>query len=127
MNAPSPEKQARNRCNRLANGRFTGKRLTDGVYVSRETIDIVLSACPGDEWKAIVALARFAGLRVPAEFASLTWGDIDWKASRLTIRSQKTNAARSSASYCNSENPGAKHRKTSQVAPAGFEPATCRL
>jgi len=63
-------------------------------YVGRDTIHAVIEACPNDEWRAVFALARYAGLRVPSEIVALTWGDIDWQASRLTVRSQKTNAVR---------------------------------
>lgn len=61
-------------------------------YVSREVIDKVLAQCPDDEWRAIVALARYAGLRCPSEVAGLTWHDVDWDARRLTVRSPKTEA-----------------------------------
>lgn len=37
-----------------------------------------------------MALARYAGLRVPSEAFSLTWGDIDWERCRLSVPSPKT-------------------------------------
>lgn len=60
------------------------------VYVPAETIQAVLSACPDDEWRAIVALCRFAGLRCPSEIQLLRWGDVNWARGRLTVRSPKT-------------------------------------
>lgn len=60
------------------------------VYVSRETIEKVLAACPTAEWRAIVGLARFGGLRCPSEVIPLQWEDIDWDNGRFTITSPKT-------------------------------------
>ncbi len=59
-------------------------------YVSIETIEAVLAACPDDEWRAIVGLSRFAGLRCPSEVAALRWGDVNWDRGRLMVRSPKT-------------------------------------
>lgn len=59
-------------------------------YVTRETIAAILAACPDDQWRAIVALSRFAGLRCPSEVAGLRWGDVNWERGRLTVRSPKT-------------------------------------
>jgi len=56
------------------------------AYVSVETIQSVLDACPNTQWRAIVGVARFAGLRCPSELAELTWADV----TRLTVRSPKT-------------------------------------
>ncbi len=59
-------------------------------YVSREAIDAILAACPDAEWRAIVGLSRFAGLRCPSEVVALRWGDVNWETRRLTVRSPKT-------------------------------------
>lgn len=59
-------------------------------YVSHETARAILEACPGREWRAIVALSRYAGLRCPSEIAGLRWGDVNWERGRLTVRSPKT-------------------------------------
>ncbi len=59
-------------------------------YVSPETIGAILAACPGEEWRAIVGLSRFAGLRCPSEIRLLRWGDVNWERGRLTVRSPKT-------------------------------------
>ena len=60
------------------------------VYVSRETIAKVLDACPSTRWRAIVGLARYAGLRCPSEHFLLRWGDINWEQGRMVVRSPKT-------------------------------------
>lgn len=59
-------------------------------YVTPETIRAVLAACPDDQWRAIVALSRYAGLRCPSEVVGLRWGDVNWERGRLTVRSPKT-------------------------------------
>jgi integrase len=59
-------------------------------YVSEDTIEAVLDACPGAEWRTLVGLCRFAGLRCPSEVGGLTWGDVDFGSGRLTVRSPKT-------------------------------------
>lgn len=59
-------------------------------YIPRETIAAVIDACPDAEWKLLVALSRYLGLRVPSEPFSLTWNDIDWEKSRMRVTSVKT-------------------------------------
>ncbi len=59
-------------------------------YVSPESIRAILKACPDAEWRAIVALSRYAGLRCPSEVVALRWGDVNWELGRLTVRSPKT-------------------------------------
>ena len=58
--------------------------------MSVESVRAILAACPDDQWRAIVALSRFAGLRCPSEVAALRWGDVNWERGRLMVRSPKT-------------------------------------
>lgn len=60
------------------------------AYVSLQTITDVLEACPGVDWRVVVALARYAGLRCPTEVGAVTWADVDWSRGRLTVRAKKT-------------------------------------
>lgn len=60
------------------------------AFVLRETIAKVLNACPDAEWRCIVALARYGGLRCPSEHQALRWADVDWDSLRLRVRSCKT-------------------------------------
>jgi integrase len=60
------------------------------VFVSRDTIAKVIDAAPDAEWRLLIALSRFGGLRVPSEALALRWSDVDWEHNRLTIRSCKT-------------------------------------
>ena len=50
----------------------------------------VLDVIPCPQFRLIVALARWAGLRIPSEIAALRWSDIDWANHRMIIRSPKT-------------------------------------
>jgi len=59
-------------------------------YVSRDVIEAVLERCPGVFWRLVVALGRYAGLRIPSEVTSLTWDDIAWDTGRMVVRSPKT-------------------------------------
>lgn len=60
------------------------------VFVSRETIAKVIDVAPNTEWRLLIALSRFGGLRVPSEALALRWSDVDWEHNRLTVRSPKT-------------------------------------
>lgn len=59
-------------------------------FVTRKEINEALKAATCPELRAVLALSRFAGLRVPSEVVRLTWQDIDFAASRLTIHADKT-------------------------------------
>ena len=59
-------------------------------FVSREEIQKVLDACPNAEWRLIVALSRYGGLRCPSEHFLLRWGDILWDQDRFIVHSPKT-------------------------------------
>lgn len=59
-------------------------------FVTREEAAKAIAATRDPAWKTIIALSRFAGLRVPSEIITLTWPDVDLAASTMTIRSTKT-------------------------------------
>ena len=50
----------------------------------------LLDACPNQEWRTIIALARIGGLRCPSELQQLRWSDINWEKNRFLVRSPKT-------------------------------------
>jgi len=58
-------------------------------FITPEMTASILDACPSLEWRLIVALCRFGGLRCPSEVLALTWGDIDWDRGRFLVRSPK--------------------------------------
>ena len=59
-------------------------------FVARDVITKVIDTCPDAEWRLIVALSRYGGLRCPSEHLSLRWADVDWAAARIRVRSPKT-------------------------------------
>jgi integrase len=59
-------------------------------YVTPEATARILDACPSIEWRLVVALARYAGLRCPSEIIALRWDDVVWDAGRLVVRPPKT-------------------------------------
>lgn len=60
------------------------------AYVSQAVTSKVLDECPDTEWRLIVALCRFGGLRCPSEVLSLKWTDINWAEQHMTVRRNKT-------------------------------------
>jgi integrase len=59
-------------------------------YIPLDTFAKVLAKAPDARWRALMVLARIAGLRIPSEVCGLLWSDVDWKAKRLLVRSPKT-------------------------------------
>ena len=59
-------------------------------FVTVQETEALLMACPDTEWRVIVGLARYAGLRCPSEVRELRWTDIDWNRKMLVVRSPKT-------------------------------------
>ncbi len=59
-------------------------------FISRDDTAKLLEACPSLDWRLIVALARYGGLRCPSEVLSLRWQDVDAARGRLTVTSPKT-------------------------------------
>jgi integrase len=58
--------------------------------VDRATIDKVIAEAPDAQWRLIIALARYGGLRTPSETLELCWSHIDWVTERITVPSRKT-------------------------------------
>ncbi len=59
-------------------------------FLSREDAQRLIDACPDAEWRLIIALSRYGGLRCPSEHLALKWEDIDFKRGRMRVRSPKT-------------------------------------
>jgi integrase len=62
----------------------------DGRFISADQTDKMLAPCPDLQWRLIVALSRYGGLRCPSETLALKWADVDWEQSRIRVRSPKT-------------------------------------
>ena len=50
----------------------------------------IIDCCPDPQWRLIIALSRFGGVRIPSEAVSLRWSDVDWRNRQLKITSPKT-------------------------------------
>jgi integrase len=59
-------------------------------FVTRDEISKVMDACPDHEWRLLIALCRFAGLRNPSETLSLKWEHINWDHGKMMVPSPKT-------------------------------------
>jgi integrase len=60
------------------------------AYVPAADVRRMIDYAPNGTWKLLIALSRFAGLRVPSEALSLRWQDVDWERGRLIVPSPKT-------------------------------------
>jgi len=58
--------------------------------ISMEEYRRLLEACPCQDWRAIISLARIGGLRCPSEVITLRWKDVNWKKNCFYVRSSKT-------------------------------------
>ena len=58
-------------------------------FIPREDTDRVLAEAPDAEWRAIIALARYGGLRTPSETFALRWGDINWERGTIHVTCPK--------------------------------------
>jgi integrase len=61
-------------------------------FVPRDQIERVLEECTSNEWRLLVALSRYGGLRCPSEHMALRWENIDWARNRMTVTASKTEA-----------------------------------
>jgi integrase len=59
-------------------------------FVDAAMTEKLLEACPDAEWRLIVALCRYGGLRHPSETQALRWDDIRWADARIIVTSPKT-------------------------------------
>ncbi|MDP1563937.1 MAG: phage integrase SAM-like domain-containing protein, partial [Pirellulaceae bacterium] len=48
------------------------------LYVTAETIEKVIAKAPDAQWRLIIALSRYAGLRCPSETLAMRWADVDF-------------------------------------------------
>ena len=58
-------------------------------FITREMTDRLIAACPSQDWRVVVALCRYGGMR-PSEACNLRWEHIDWTRERIRIRCEKT-------------------------------------
>ncbi len=54
-------------------------------YIDRPTLRKIMDKCPNDRWRLLLALCRYAGLRL-GEAMRLKWSEVDWDSRRLTVQ-----------------------------------------
>lgn len=59
-------------------------------FITRDIIDSIIANAPDTQWKLIIALSRYGGLRCPSETLALRWGDVLWDQQRILITCKKT-------------------------------------
>ena len=62
-------------------------------YVTLEDTQRLIESAPNHHWRLLIALSRYAGLRVPSEALSLRWQDVLWDRDSLVVPSPKTERA----------------------------------
>jgi integrase len=58
-------------------------------YVPLADAERLIEHAPNTTWRLLIALSRFAGLRVPSEALMLKWADVDWERGRLIVGEPK--------------------------------------
>ena len=80
----------------LSSNPFSGLKSNVGsnsdrvAFISREDTAKLIDAAPDAQWRLIIALARYGGLRCPSEILALRLDDVNWETGRVLIRSPKT-------------------------------------
>ena len=59
-------------------------------FITPEETRQLIDAAPDADWRCIIALARYGGLRCPSEVLRVCWADVDWSRDRIRVRSPKT-------------------------------------
>ena len=59
-------------------------------FVEPDVIESCMEHCPCIDWRTILALTRYGGIRVPSELIPLRWEDIDLPGGKMVINASKT-------------------------------------
>ncbi len=59
-------------------------------FVSRAEVDKLIAASLDAQWRLMIALSRYGGIRTPSETLALKWTDVNWEQHRICIPSPKT-------------------------------------
>ncbi len=54
-------------------------------FIDRDDFARIVAKAPDAEWRLLLALARFGGMRVPSEPLSIKWPDVDWEHNRIRV------------------------------------------
>ena len=74
----------------FADVKFIASKPDKSFFVTREMTAKLITACPDYQWRMIVLLSRYGGLRCPSEVLSLKWENINWSEGRILVPSPKT-------------------------------------
>lgn len=58
-------------------------------YVTLENTQLLLDECRSPLQRLTVALARYAGLRIPSELVGLLWSEVNWERERFIVHAPK--------------------------------------
>lgn len=58
-------------------------------FISAEDTAKILEQCPNIEWRLVISLARWGGLRIPSEITEFKWEQVDWQNNRITVPQPK--------------------------------------
>jgi len=58
-------------------------------FIDRQTSERLLEVCPSVDWRVLVALCRYGGMR-PSEACNIRWEHVDWDRNRVRVRCDKT-------------------------------------
>lgn len=58
-------------------------------FIPAATIEKVLAQITDPEFRAVVVLARWGGLRIPSEIGRMKWGDVNFATKRMLVRVPK--------------------------------------
>ncbi len=59
-------------------------------FIDGEIVKKVMDVMVDPQWRLLVALARWGGLRIPSEALALKWSDINFAESKFIVRASKT-------------------------------------
>lgn len=85
--AVKAKKIEQNPFGRLEGAKHTNKQRQH--FFTIEETAAILDGCSSQEWRVLIALARYGGLRVPSEIKKLRWSDINWQAKSFIVHSPK--------------------------------------
>jgi integrase len=59
-------------------------------FISRDETERLIDASLDEDWRIIIALSRYGGLRCPSEVLSLRWAGVNWDKGTMVVESPKT-------------------------------------
>lgn len=73
---------------KIKRGSFVNKE--NEVEITRKMYEDLLTNCPNQNWRTLLALCRIGGLRNPSETRILRWENVNWEKQRIWVTSPKT-------------------------------------